>query len=229
MDESPITSDQIEKWTALDPSLSQVRHLVEHGWSNQAPREFDAYCQRKDELNVQHEVLFWGARVIVPPKGRDSLLDELHNTHPGIVKMKALARSCMWWPGLDMEIERYVKDCNVCQLHDKQPPLAPLHSWEWPGRVWHRVHIDYAGPFEGRMLLIIVDAHSKFIDAHVVSTATTSITLTKLRQTFAYMGLPNTIVSDNGSCFTSEEFGQFCRANDIKHISCSPYHHQATA
>ena len=113
IDESPITSDQIEKWTALDQIISQVRHLVEHGWSNQAPGELDAYCQRKDELSVQQGVLFWGARVIVPPKGRDYLLDELHKTHPGIGKMKALAGCYMWWSGLDMEIERYVKDCSV--------------------------------------------------------------------------------------------------------------------
>lgn len=66
--------------------------------------------------------------------------------------------------------------------------------------------------------------HSKYIDAHVVSTATTSATITQLRQTFAGVGLPNAIVSDSGSCFTSDEFKQFCRANGIKHIKCSLYH-----
>ena len=74
------------------------------------------------------------------------------------------------------------------------------------------------------MLFIIVNLHSKLIDAHIVSSATTSVTLTKLRQTFSFTGLPHTIVSDNGSCFTSDEFEQFCRANGIKHVICSPYH-----
>ena len=219
LDETPINSDQIEKWTSTDPVLSQVRRFVKQGWSDQTPPEFDCYRHRKDELSVQRGVLFWGAIVIIPPKGRGALLRELHDTPPGIVKMKALARSYMWWPGLDMEIERHVKDCNACQIYSRQPPVAPLHPWEWPGRTWHRIHIDYAGPFEGRMLLIIVDAHSKFIDAHIVSSATT-----KLRQTFSFTGLPHTIVSDNGSCFTSDEFEQFCRANGIKHVRCSPYH-----
>ena len=62
--------------------------------------------------------------------------------------------------------------------------------------------------------LILILIHSKYIDAHVVSSATTSATITKLRQTFAVLGLPITIVSDNGSC----------RANGIKHVKCSPYH-----
>ena len=92
------------------------------------------------------------------------------------------------------------------------------------GRTWHRIHIDYAGPFEGRTLLIIVDAHSKFIDAHIVSSTTTSMTITKLRQIFSFTGLPHTIGSDNGSCFTCDEFEQFCRANGIKYVRCSPYH-----
>ena len=74
------------------------------------------------------------------------------------------------------------------------------------------------------MVLIIVDAHSKYIDAHVVSAATTSTSLTKLRQTFAILGLPSAVVSDNGSCFCSEELEQFCGANGIKHIKSSPYH-----
>ena len=117
-----------------------------------------------------------------------------------------------------------VKDCTTCQLHRKQSPVARLHPWEWPGRTWHRIHIDYAGPFEGRMILIIVDAHIKYIDAHVVSSATTSATLTKLRQTFAILGLPSSVVSDTGSCFCSEVFEQFCRANGIKHIKYSSYH-----
>ena len=224
LDETSINSDQIEKWTSADHVLSQVRRFVEQGWSDQTPPEFDCYRHRKDELSIQQGVLFWGARVIIPPKGRDALLRELHDTHPDIVKMKTLARCYLWWPGLGTAIERHVKDCNSCQVYSRQPPVAPLHPWEWPGRTWHRIHIDYAGPFEGRMLLIIVDAHSKFIDAHIVSSATTSATLTKLRQTFSFTGLPHTIVSDNGSCFTSDEFEQFCRANGIKHVRCSSYH-----
>ena len=79
------------------------------------------------------------------------------------------------------------------------------------------------------MILIIVDAHSKYIDAHVVSAATTSATLTKLRQTFAILGLPSTVVSDNGSCFCGEVFEQFCQANRINTSSPRLITHPAMA
>ena len=40
------------------------------------------------------------------------------------------------------------------------PAKAPRHPWQWPSRPWGRIHIDYAGPIKGKMILVIVDAHS---------------------------------------------------------------------
>ena len=76
--------------------------------------------------------------------------------------MKLLARGYLWWPGMDREIEDRVKSCLVCQTTTKDPPVTPLHPWSWPEKPWTRVHIDYAGPLEGKMFLLIADAHSKW-------------------------------------------------------------------
>ena len=73
LDETLINLAQIEKWTSADPVLSQVRRFVEQGWFDQTPPEFDCYRHRKDELSIQQGVLFWVARVIIPPKGRDAM------------------------------------------------------------------------------------------------------------------------------------------------------------
>ena len=48
----------------------------------------------------------WGNRVIIPFHLRNKILRELHENHPGIVRMKALARY-VWWAGMDIEIEKY--------------------------------------------------------------------------------------------------------------------------
>ena len=74
------------------------------------------------------------------------------------------------------------------------------------------------------MILVIVDAYSKYIDAHVLTSATTASTILRLRQTFSTHGVPCTIVSDNGSPLTSLEFQQYCSMNGIKHIRSSPFH-----
>ena len=140
---------------------------------------------------------------MVLPQGRrlPPVVEELHETHPGICKMKSLARSYVWWPQMDKELESKVRTCNNCQINRKNPPEAPLHPWEWPSRPWERLHIDYAGPFLGKMFLIVVDAYSKWLEVHQVNVATSRATIEKLRSIFAIHGLPTIVVSDNGSNF----------------------------
>ena len=74
------------------------------------------------------------------------------------------------------------------------------------------------------MLLVAVDAHSKWIEVSVVNSATSAITIQKLRSMFATHGLPRVVVSDNGSVFTSNEFQEFMTKNGIHHIRTVPYH-----
>ena len=159
---SPVDATKIELWTARDPVLSQVLQFVLQGWPSEVEEEaVKPYFIRREELSVHTGCLLGGAWVIVQPQGREEVLNILHDTHPGIVKMKSLARSYVRWPKVDTNLEEKVKSCVTCQSHQKTPPCSPLHPWEWPGRPWSRVHVDYAGPFMGKMFLLIIDAHSK--------------------------------------------------------------------
>ena len=101
---------------------------------------------------------------------------------------------------------------------------SPLHPWEWPQKPWSRLHIDYAGPFLGKMFLVTVDAYSKWLEVQVVNTATSHVTIERLWTLFATHGIPEVVVSDNGTQFTSAEFSQFMMKNGIRHIKTAPYH-----
>ena len=91
----------IRRETQRDPTLSQVLEPME------------PFYRRKEEITVQYGCLMWGSRVIIPPKLQKRVLDELHEEgHLGIVKMKALARSYMWWPSIDQSIEAMGKTCS---------------------------------------------------------------------------------------------------------------------
>ena len=161
--------------------------------------------------------------MVIPPLAREHLLVELHGRHPGVLRMKSLARSLIWWPGMDHAIEDMVTHCSDCQRAQASPPSAPLHPWKWPTRPWARLHVDFAGPMDGRMYLIVVDAHSKWLEVLPVTTAT-ALTIQHLRTLFARFGIPESFVSDNGPQFTAAGFQLFCKQNGIRHIQVVPYH-----
>ena len=94
------------------------------------------FYNRKREITLHQGCLLWGTRVIVPAKLRSRIQDLPHERHPGVVRMKAVARSYMWWPGIDSQIEQTVKCCDRCRLTQKMPQVTPLHPWEWPSAPW---------------------------------------------------------------------------------------------
>ena len=100
----------------------------------------------------------------------DRILEDFHADHPGVCRMKSLARSYLWWPSLDKAIESVVQNCTACQ--STRPAIAPLVPWKWPVRVWQRVHMDYAEK-DSVYFFVVVDAHSKWPEVFSTSSTTT--------------------------------------------------------
>ena len=218
----PVTAQAV---CSATQTLSKVLHYTQNGWPTTIPESLQPYSARRHELSVEAGCLLWGIRVIIPASLQQELLNELHQDHLGISKMKAAARCHMWWPGLDQQIEHLVKSCEVCKAVKPGPPTAPLHPWwSWPAKPWQRVHIDFAGPVHGKSFLLAVDSHSKWPEVFQMATTTATQTIQVLRLLFARYGLPQQLVSDNGPQFRSEEFQAFARENGIRHTQCAPYH-----
>ena len=85
---SPVDATKIKLWTAHDPVLSQVLQFVLQGWPSEVEEEaLKPYFIRREELSAHAGCLLRGARVIVPPQGREEVLNILQDSHPRIVKM----------------------------------------------------------------------------------------------------------------------------------------------
>ena len=218
LDTTPVTCDQIRLWTLHDPILGKVLQALKEGANSIEGDQFQPYSRRLEEMCLEDGIIMWGARVVVPEKGRNILLSELHEGHPGMARMKALARGFIWWPKMDGDIEEAVKKCKNCQEVQQLPGEAPLHPWEFADKPWSRLHMDYAGPFLGKMFLVIIDSVTKWLDVHVVASATSASTIEKCRITFANQGLPRMVVTEVGAVFTSEELSTFMLQNGIKLI-----------
>ena len=119
------------------------------------------------------------------------MLEELHDGHLGVVKMKALARSYVWWPNISGQLEELAKGCDGCQLNQRMPTKAPLHPWEWATAPWQRLHIDFAGPFQNSMFLVVVNAHIKWPEVIPLSYTTTSKAIHDLEKESYMIYLPD--------------------------------------
>ena len=96
--ESPVTVNDIRKWTKHDPLLAQVLQFVEQGWPHKCDSSLSPFSSRSIELSVLDGCILWGSRVVVPRQGQQAALQELHTAYPGMTTMKALARMYVWWP-----------------------------------------------------------------------------------------------------------------------------------
>lgn len=228
---SIVTSRDVATETNKDALLSRVRDYVWYGWKNARPKEdpeLMPFWQRREELSVDCNCIVWGSRVVIPSKLRAPVLRLLHDQHPGIVRMKLLARSFVWWPKLDKAIEEVVNSCVVCQSTRKATTMVPLQQWSATSRCWQRIHVDFAqDPFSTKMIFVVVDSYSKWVEASLMSTTTSERTIEVLRTLMAAQGLPEEVVSDNGSQLISEEFEEFLKKNGIKHTLSPPYHAQS--
>lgn len=195
---TPVPAAQVKRFTRTDPVLSEVLAWIAHGKRGEMTDNFKPYLIRQNELTVQSGCLLWGYRVIIPPPLRKLLLKELHSGHAGIVRMKEIARSYFWWPGIDAEIEEEARGCPDCQNVRNMPQIAPLHPWDFPEEPWQRIHIDFVGPMESHMFLVIVDAHSKWPEVAVMNSTSSEKTIEELRSVFSRFGIPQQLVSDNG-------------------------------
>ena len=149
---------------------------------------------------------------------------ELHEGHPGIVRMKSIACSHVWWPRIDQEIEKVTHESQPCNKTRMAPPGSPLLPWSWPTAPWQCLHVDFA-THQAKHYLIMVDAHSKWPEViGPMTTTTADSTINAMHNIFARYGLPTQVVGDNGPPFQSAEYEEFLRQNGIQRILASPYH-----
>ena len=104
----------------------------------------DNFKKIRDSLTVANGCLFYGARVCIPVSLQPQVLHILHIGHFGIQRMKQLARTAVYLPGIDSCIDELSHSCQTCAEHQNNPPKQPIHPWMFPEKPWSRVHVDHA-------------------------------------------------------------------------------------
>lgn len=176
----PLTAEIIEKETKEDELLLMVTKYLKSSWPTKIEDEvLKIFFNRRESLCETEDCLLFKDRIVIPLSLQKKILQQLHVSHPGIVRMKALARSYVYRPNIDKDIVDYVHSCSRCASTAKAPIKSELSSWPKASSVRSRVHIDFAGEFQGLNYFVVVDSFSKWPEIFIM---TTSAAISKLKE-----------------------------------------------
>lgn len=110
--------------------------------------------------------------------------------------MKSIARSYIWWAGIDKYIEQVNNSCEYCLINFNKPNRSTLHLWPWPEGPNIRIHADFLGFAKRDAYLVIIDAYSKWVDVRAMKDVTTPTTIAVFRIYFENRSLPMSLIMD---------------------------------
>lgn len=220
----PSRLDEIKASTVLDPTLNQLKLVILQGWPDlreEVPPSTLPYFPYRDELTVQDGIILRGDRVVIPTSLRRDMLLRVHAGHHGINSCLRRARELIFWPGMSQEIRAYVESCDTCATFSHRQPEQPLKTHEVPARPWQKVGTDIF-TLKGRSYLVTVDYFSSFIELDYLLDLNSVTVIHKLKHHFARHGIPEVLISDNGTQFTSGEFIKFTKEWCFRHERITP-------
>ena len=225
-----MTFHEIREATQNDQILAKVCDVITNNrWrSYKNDIHIKPYYVLRKELIFHDGVILRKQKLVIPLCLRHSVLRLAHEGHIGIVKFKARLHSKVWWPHIDSEVSPFISECHLCQTtldHHHPARMMPIPMPESPSL---SVAVDLCGPFPtGETLLILVDYYSRFPFVEILKSTTSATIISKSFKIFSVHGLPETLTSDNGGQFTSNEMESFLKINGITHTRNTPLWPQA--
>ena len=175
-------------------------------------------------------------QVMVPKQLRPRIMEVAHESimggHLGIKKTTDKIQTAFYWPGIQGDVARFCKSCDVCQktVNKGSVPKVPLQKMPLIDKPFKRVAIDLVGPIsppseEGhRYILTLVDFATRYPEAVPLKTIDTETVAEALVNIFSRLGVPEEILSDLGTQFVSDCMKEVTRLLSIKQITTTPYH-----
>lgn len=220
-----VSRSELVSETARDEELQQVKLMI----GGKSHVRVGQYAHVRDELTTKADGLVLRANQIVIPAGlRERVTQIAHSGHCGIVKMKKLLRTFVWFPQLDRWVEQYVAQCRECQLNTPARAKTPCQMSPLPEGPWLELSMDFFGPMRnGRYVMVLIADYSRYPVAKIISSTSAATVTRELDEIFSSMGIPDKLKSDNGPPFSSHEFAEFAKNQGFKHRKITPLWPQA--
>eukprot|EP00106_Octopus_bimaculoides_P004365 XP_014771807.1 PREDICTED: uncharacterized protein K02A2.6-like [Octopus bimaculoides] len=220
----PLDGNILRPESGKDPVITAVMRYVREGWPRKHTEtndEVEKFRKLLDSLSIYYRCLIHGSRVVIPQSLQSNILDLLHIRHFSMERMKQLAKTAVYWPGIDAAIEMASRRCDSLGEHQNKLSKPAVHPWMLPKKSWSCLYMEllihgaaYTWIMPSTSWLVNTDAFSRYLCIHPTSSTSTRATLDLLEKDFANFGHPHTLVTDNASTFLSEEFQSCCKERD---------------
>ena len=175
-------------------------------------------------IHVVDGIVAFDGRIIVPSSLRCDFLEKIHEPHLGIVKSKMLAKTLIYWPGYNYDIETMCLECEECTQNQTMPKNVPQFH----------IQVDNPGEIYGcdvtdikcNQHLVIVEYKSVCIFERKLPNLTSTSIIDALKSMFCDVSAPDRLIIDNARYFVSDEFTEFMTKWSIVHVMLSPQYPQ---
>ena len=196
----------------------------------QAPSsKIQAYWTFREELTIEDGIVLKGTQIVVPQKKCEATFKLIHERHLGLGKCKLRVKDTVYWPGLNDKLEKLILNCELCLKYShakcKSKPTTSLGQ-EIPVYPWSMLATDIFH-FEGAAYLFIVDYTSRFTIVCKLTSMTGIHVANQCKSVCSEYGWPDTLISDNGPCYTSQAFTNVMQVFSVNHITSSLHYPQS--
>uniref|UniRef100_A0A8K9X092 Gypsy retrotransposon integrase-like protein 1 n=1 Tax=Oncorhynchus mykiss TaxID=8022 RepID=A0A8K9X092_ONCMY len=220
---------EIQAETEKDSQLAHVSKVIQDGWPDErrkCPQSVSEFWNHRDELSQINGIIFKGEKIIIPTSLREEILTKIHAGHTGMEKCKQRARDILFWPGMCKQIEDIVGKCAICLERRPSNTKEPMLPHCIPDRPWQVVATDLF-TWNNEDYIVTVGHYSRYFELDKLHSTTSAAVIHKLKAAFARHGIVETLISDNGPCYKSNEFESFTKAWEFTHVTTSPHYCQS--
>ena len=221
--------DEVLQETSKDKELQSLKHYISTGWPakrSQIPVFLHPYWNYRDELTIESGILMKNSKVLIPETLKQKYLMQIHQGHQGIEACRSRAREFVFWVNINNDLKEMVEKCDICQSQQNSTPIIQNYISEVPPHPWHTLGSDLFY-FQRIDFLVVVDYFSKYLIVRKIPNSTSSAVIKELGMIFSEFGKPQIFRSDNGPCYSSQEFRFFMQNWLVEHRTSSPHYPQS--
>ena len=220
--------DEVLQETNKDKEFQSLKHYISTGWPakrSQIPVFLHPYWNLRDELMIESGILMKNSKVLIPKTLKQKYVRQIHQGHQGIEACRSRAREFVFWVNINEDLKELIEKCDLCQSQQNSTSIIQKYISEVPPHPWHTVGSDLFY-FRRIDFLVIVDYFSKYLIMRKITNSTSSAIIKELGMIFSEFGKPQVFRSDNGPCYSRQEFRFFMQNWSIKHRTSSPHYPQ---